>query len=298
MAAGGSAEASSPSTSSHKLPPYFSLAPLNALRENRFVPPAIILAAGRGKRLGALTEREPKCFLTVGPRTLLEHQLDTLAQFGVTPVVVVVGYHREIVAARLNGRALFVENLRHASTNSLYSLWLAREHARQGFVLLNADVLFDPEIVRRVLDSLHPEAFAVERRSHFEAEEMKVELEGERILHFSKSLEPARAHAENLGVLKFSAAGARVLFEKMEELLAAGAEKQFCPYAFDAIAAELPLRAVPVEGLPWIEIDFFEDLRRAREEVWPAIEARRRLPARVEVPHAVGAGNPTLLRCN
>lgn len=271
---------------------------MNALRENHFVPPAIILAAGRGKRLGALTAREPKCFLTVGPRTLLDHQLDALARFQVAPVVVVIGYHGELVAARLDGRALFVENPRHDRTNSLYSLWLAREHARQGFVLLNADVLFDPEILRRVLDSPCPEAFAVERRSHFEAEEMKVELDADRILHFSKSLEAPRAHAENLGVLKFSAAGARVLFDKIEHLLAAGAEKQFCPYAFDAIAAELPLRAVAVEGLPWVEIDFLEDLRRAREEVWPAIEARRQPCARVDVAAAVAAENPTPLRCN
>lgn len=267
-----------------------------ALRQNRSVVPAIILAAGRGKRLGALTEREPKCFLRVGPLTLLEHQLEALRLHGVAPVVVVVGYHREVVEARLNGRARLIENARHAETNSLYSLWLAREHARQGFVLLNADVLFDPEILRRVLDSPHPEALAVERRNRFEAEEMKVELQGDRVLALNKSLPPEQSHAENVGVLKFSAAGAEVLFKRMEELLAAGAEKQFCPFAFDAVAHELPLHAVPVDGLPWIEIDFAEDLARAREEIWPAIEARRRR-AGLDVSGSLPAENPTSIPC-
>jgi choline kinase len=271
---------------------------MNNLRQNRPVPPAIILAAGRGYRLGSLTEREPKCFLPVGPMTLLEHQLEALAGAGMQPVVVVVGYRKELVRERFGGRAILVTNPRHESTNSLYSLWLAREHVRQGFVLLNADVLFDPEILHRVLASPFPEALAVECRSGFNAEEMKVELAGTRIRAMSKQLEAKRAHAENVGVLKFSAQGARVLFDKMENLLAAGAEKEFCPYAFDAIAAERPLHAVPVNGLPWIEIDFLQDLRRAREEIWPAIEARRQGRARVQVSSAIPAANSSSLLCN
>lgn len=271
---------------------------MNNLRDNLGVRTAIILAAGRGRRLGALTEHEPKCFLSVGPQTLLEHQLDALKAHRVERVAVVVGYHAEIIRARLDSKAELVMNARHAATNSLYSLWLAREFARDGFVLLNADVLFDPEILTRLLDCPHPDALAVERRRHFSAEEMKVELEGSRILSLSKSLEPGQAHAENLGVLKFSAEGARVLFDKIEELLAAGADHQFCPYAFSAIAAQHHLEAVPVDGLPWIEIDFVEDLRRAREEVWPAIQARRQQQSRERVSATVSADNPSSLSCN
>lgn len=254
---------------------------------------AIILAAGRGRRLGQATEGKPKCSLRVGPLTLLEHQLEALRAHRVQPVVVVVGYRGETVAAELDGRATCVLNPRHASTNSLYSLWLTREYARQGFVLLNSDVLFDPEILQRVLESPYPAALAVERRRHFGAEEMKVELAGDRIRAMSKNLEPPRAHAENLGVLKFSAAGASVLFRKIEQLLAAGGEKEFCPYAFDAIAEEYPLHAVPIDGLPWIEIDFVEDLVRAREEVWPAILARRRHREASALPGTLSPTNPS-----
>ena len=99
-------------------------------------------------------------------------------------------------------------------------------------------------------------------------------------------------------VLKFSAAGAKVLFDKIEELLPVGGEQQFCPYAFNALAHEFPLHAVPVEDLPWIEIDFLEDLRRAREEIWPAIEARRRQSEPAGVSAAVAASNPSPLPCN
>lgn len=266
------------------------------MRQNHRVLTAIILAAGRGNRLGALTEREPKCLLTVGPRTLLEHQLAALASHGITQVVVVAGHRHQAVKTRLEGRATVVVNERHASTNSLFSLWLARDHARDGFLLLNADVLFDPGILGRVLECPHPEALAVERRAEFTAEEMKVELEGERIRALSKTLPAERAQAENLGVLKFSPEGSRRLFAKIEELLARGGEREFCPYAFHALADELPLYAVPVDGLPWIEIDFLEDLRRAREEVWPAIEARQTQRQALEVA-PVHAANPPPLPC-
>lgn len=257
------------------------------------MPTAIILAAGRGRRLGSLTEQRPKCLLQVGRLSLLEHQLEILRTHEVEPVVVVVGYHGEAVGEQLTGRARCIPNPRHAETNSLYSLWLARDSARQGFLLLNADVLFDPEILRRVLESPYPDALAVERRTHFEPEEMKVELDGDRIRAMSKELEPARAQAENVGVLKFSPQGAQVLFRRMEKLLAAGAEKEFCPYAFDAIAAEYPLHAVPTDGLPWIEIDFAEDLQRAREETWPAILARRGQSTQEVGSPVVPAANPS-----
>jgi choline kinase len=239
------------------------------------MPTAIILAAGRGGRLGSLTAERPKCLLRVGARSMLDHQLEALRLHGLDSVVVVAGYRADAVEAELRGRARLLLNSRHAETNSLYSLWLARDFAAESFVLLNADVLFDPEILERVLRSPHPEALAVERRREFCAEEMKVELAGERILAMSKELPAGRAHAENVGVLRFSAEGARLLFDRIEELLAAGAEKQFCPFAFNAIADERPLHAVPIEGLPWIEIDFTDDLLRAREEILPAILARR-----------------------
>lgn len=248
------------------------------MRQNqRMSTTAIILAAGRGRRLGDATATRPKCLLPVGPHSLLEHQLDALRSHGVEESVVVVGYCAEAVQAQVNGQAGFVVNQRHSVTNSLYSLWLARDHAQQGFLLLNADVLFDPEVLTRVLASPHENALAVERRRQFDPEEMKVTLEGDRIRALSKALPAHQAHAENLGVGKFSAQGARRLFSEMERLLAEGqAEREFCPYAFNAIAQDFPLHAVPVDDLPWIEIDFAQDLLRAREEVWPAILARRR----------------------
>ena len=268
-----------------------------SLRQNTPVQkiPAIILAAGRGRRLGDYTDVRPKCLLQVGGQALICHQLEALRSFGTQEAFVVVGFNAETVRERLGSEVHYILNERHAETNSLYSLWLAREQCREGFVLLNGDVLFDPEILKRLLHSPHPDALAVECRHRFDQEQMKVVLAGDRVTAMSKTLDPAEAHAENLGLVKFSAKGAKVLFTRMEEMLDDGAAQQFAPYAFNAIAADHPLHAVPVDGLPWTEIDFVDDLIHARETVWPAILQRQaRTPAEAPAPgKALAPANPS-----
>lgn len=240
-------------------------------------PCAIILAAGRGRRLGVLTRAQPKCLLQVGARTLLEHQLAALAQVGVERVAVVIGFAGERVRQVGGARLHYIVNERSTLTNSFYSLWLAREVARDGFLLLNADVLFHPDLLLRLLHSPYPDALTVECRDLFGPEEMKVQLEGDRVLALSKQLPAARAHAENVGVIKFSPVGAQVLFVTIEKLLAGGAERELAPFAFDALARHYPLHAVPINGVPWIEIDFAADLSRARREILPALTSHAKL---------------------
>lgn len=259
-------------------------------------PLAIILAAGRGRRLGALTRSQPKCLLRVGPRTLLEHQLAALRQVGVERVAAVIGFAGEKVRAVGGNRLDYILNRRSRSTNSLYSLWLARHPARRGFLLLNADVFFHPEVLVRLLGSPYPDALTVERRARFEAEEMKVELNGDRVLALSKELPAGRSHAENVGIVKFSAAGAEALFSTMEQLLARGAERQLAPFAFNVLARDYPLHAVAINGLPWIEIDFASDLRHARREILPLLAVPPIPAAAVPVGAAASANGRKLRR--
>jgi choline kinase len=102
-------------------------------------------------------------------------------------------------------------------------------------------------------------------------EEMKVRLRGDRIVDIRKDMDPAEADGENLGVLKFSAAGSRLLLQKADELVARGVVNAWAPRAFQELCPAYPLYAVSTQGLPWIEIDFPEDLERARTEIYPRI---------------------------
>jgi L-glutamine-phosphate cytidylyltransferase len=233
----------------------------------------VILAAGRGSRLNGGGDM-PKCLVTVGGETLLSRNVRVLRAAGIDDIVIVVGCAAETVRRTLPG-VTFVENPIFAQTNSLYSLWLAREYLADGFVVMNCDVLVHPQIVGDLLSAKYEDALLLAYRDDDVAygdEEMKVRVRGGRVVDISKTMEPEEADGENLGVVKFGAAGARLLVEELETLVSAGEVKAWVPRAFKAFAGRRPLHAIGTRGLPWTEIDFPEDYRRAVEVVLPAIE--------------------------
>ena len=232
---------------------------------------AVILAAGVGSRLRPLTDGRPKCLLEVAGRTLIDHQLAALGRFGIADVTVVVGYCGDRVRQQVGDRVRYLENPRYEQTNSLYSLWLARAELGPGSLILNSDVLALPALFDRLLQSPAANAILVERGDRFEAEDMKVMLNGPHVVDFGKNLPSDRAHAHNVGVAKFSGEGGPRLIECLERLVATGHENEWAPVAFLEFARHWPLTAVATDGLPWIEIDYAEDLTRARLEIEPAI---------------------------
>jgi choline kinase len=237
---------------------------------------AIILAAGVGSRLRPLTDDRPKCLLEVGGRTIIDHQLDTLNRIGISDVLVVVGYRREQIRRHLGGRARYLDNDRYDHTNSLYSLWLAGNELVDGALILNSDVLALPLLFERLVQSAESGAVLVERGEGFEAEDMKVTLNGAHVVDFGKDLPRERAHAHNVGMAKFSGDGCGRLAECLDRLVASGHENDWAPTAFREFASRWPLLAVDTDGLPWIEIDYAEDLARARLVIEPAIAALER----------------------
>ena len=155
-------------------------------------------------------------------RTLIDHQMAALRRFGITDVIVVVGYCGDQIRRHLGDRVRYVDNERYEHTNSLYSLWLAREELESGALILNSDVLALPLLFDRLLQSPAPDAILVERGDAFEPEDMKVMLNGSQVVDFGKDLPPERAHAHNVGVAKFSGEGASRLVDCLEHLVATG----------------------------------------------------------------------------
>ncbi len=239
---------------------------------------AILLAAGCARRLQHLTADRPKCLLEVGGRALIEHQIDSLRAAGISDIVVVTGYFAEMVESACDERARFVRNPIYDTTNSLYSLHLALAElgpAPGGFVLTNADVLFHPELLLRLVRSPFPDALLYEPNPALGDEEMKVKVENGRVLGLAKTLQRGSYDGENLGVVKFSQLGAQRLRREAERLtITEGQVNAWAPRAFDAMCGEHPIRAISSAGLPWIEIDFPEDLERARNVTWPLIARR------------------------
>lgn len=230
---------------------------------------AIILAAGKGSRLEPVSGESVKCLVELGGMTLIERQLSYLRACGITQIAVVVGFQAERIRRACGPNVEYVENPIFAETNSLYSLWLARHLFGDGFVVMNSDVLFHPQLLSDLLSAKYEDAILVSWRNHtqYGDEEMKVKVRGGQLLDISKTMDPEEADGENVGIVKFGAAGASVVANELEKLVAGGAKKSWAPRAFLEFSRTRPLHAISTRGFPWIEIDFPDDLRRAQDEI-------------------------------
>lgn len=231
---------------------------------------AIILAAGLGSRLGQKAKGRPKALQEVGGKTLIEHQLEALSAEGVGPVVVVVGHAEEQVRDVLGDAVEYVVNPRPKETNSLYSLWLARDHLGGDVLILNSDLFFHPDVLKLLLKQ-DGNALAFDSGSSCGAEQTKVGLNGSRVTDLGKDFPETGARGENLGLIKLDSLGGDALLRRAEAIISQGGEKTWVTEAVRSILADVDVTGVNVAGLPWVEIDFPYDLDVARRKVWPAI---------------------------
>jgi L-glutamine-phosphate cytidylyltransferase len=256
----------------------------------------IILAAGKGSRLNGTAGESPKCLVTAGGLTLVDRQIQALRGAGIDDITVVVGCEADRVRRACGNSVTYVENARYAETNSMYSLWMARPLLYEGFVVLNCDVIFHPALLNDLLTARHENALLLAYREAdqppFGDEEMKVKVRCGCVVDMSKTMDPAEADGENLGIVKFGPEGAAVLVDIMDRLVAAGGLRDWAPRAFAEFARTHPLHAIGTRGYPWIEIDFPEDYQRALRDVLPDIEADAQDFAHPLDRHADGDGGP------
>jgi choline kinase len=129
---------------------------------------AMILAAGMGSRLRPITNSIPKCLVPVNSKPILEHQFEALLLAGIRDVVLVVGHLAELLADKYGSsyRGMnihYLENSLYDRTNNIYSLWLAREHLDSQMLLLEGDLVFEPELLQRLTQTPEPDVAVVER---------------------------------------------------------------------------------------------------------------------------------------
>jgi choline kinase len=232
---------------------------------------AVILAAGVGSRLRPLTDDRPKALVSLGSETLLSRQIRLLVEHGVRRVVVATGYREDAVR-----RALAVAPceviLRHNpcfdSTQNSVSLALCRDAVGRGaFFKLDADVVFQREVLARLDDASAALRVAIDSTRAVDEEAMKVVVgAGNRILTFGKAVAIDASGGESIGIELVPQNAVDPLFDA----LGAAGESQRTDLYYEDVYAELiaagSLLAVAVEvgDLPWTEVDTPRDLERAR----------------------------------
>ncbi|RMH38282.1 MAG: phosphocholine cytidylyltransferase family protein [Nitrospirae bacterium] len=239
---------------------------------------AIILAAGVGKRLQAASGGRPKCLLNIGGRTLLSRHLENLTNLGVTAIALVVGYRREAVqeavaAESRAGTVTYVVNEAY-ERGSICSLWAARNEMTQDVLIMDADVLYHPVILRRLVESPFPSALLVDETVTQTTEECMVVARDGRIKALTKQV-PADCDClgEGVGFLKVARTDVPVLLDAVARCMDSGAWDMEYEDALKEFFEHVAVGYERVGGLPWMEIDFPEDVIRAEQEILPAISA-------------------------
>ena len=235
---------------------------------------AIILAAGTASRLRPLTAHTPKCLLEIGHRTLLERSVDALIESGVHDYVIVTGYLHEQIERFMQktyGNAInvkYIHNAIYDSTNNIYSLWLARPEAEgQEILLLDSDLLYDTQIVKKVLAEDAPNVLTLIRHELGE-EEMKVVTNTDgNIKEISKTCSVNDACGESLGIEKMGSSYTAALYRELDGMMnREHLENKFYELAFERLITQgHTFKVLDVTEHYSCELDTVEDFMAAKE---------------------------------
>lgn len=240
---------------------------------------AVVLAAGVGRRLGVAHDG-PKMLLAFDGRSLLDRRLAALAACGVEEVSVTVGHEAdrlraEVARLRPPMDVRFVENARYRE-GSLVSLAVQREALTAGrpVLVMDGDVLHDARMVARLWEGGAENTVLMDPELEPGDEPVKVCLRGGRIVDFRKRPDDGgERHGESVGFFRLSPQTAAELSARCDEKLASGgAELEYEEALRDLMLAD-PGRwgVADVGDLPWTEIDFEEDVAKARDHVLPQL---------------------------
>ena len=228
---------------------------------------AVIVAAGEAKRLRPLTNDTPKCFLPINDKPLIEYSLRTLKQSGIHQIGFVVGYLKEKFPEMLGSQYTYIFNPFYALTNDMASLWFAKYFIGDSdFIYSHSDLLYHPDILAMTIQSDAEITLAVEK-TDCDKEMMKVKEDGGYLVESSKDVPLSEAYGEWTGIAKFTNTGWEKYLVEVEQLLAEGDFNAYDTKAMNRLAKkEKIIKIVGFQNLPFIEIDFIEDLQKSRNE--------------------------------
>ena len=234
---------------------------------------AIILAAGIGSRISPLTDNCPKSLLKIYDKTILEMMISHIQDCHINDIVFVTGYLEEQIKEYVNInfpdlKAYFVTNEKYAETNTGFSLLLAKDFVENSdFIKFDADVVFDKEILKKLIEYPYENALCIDKNIHLDAEEIKVIIDDKnKILKASKTVDSQKAIGESIGIEKIGKNTAKLLFQELEEVMKDKKNHQeYYEVAYERLIEKgESFHALDITGLVWVEIDTKEDFELAK----------------------------------
>ena len=223
---------------------------------------ALILAAGRGTRMGGIDR--PKCLLDLGGISILKYQIECLKNAGINKIFIVTGYNSEQIHSHLNDDFNFLHNVDFATTNNLYSVWTARNSLNDDFICIYGDLLFDQRILDYCINDVNDICLVVEK--NVREETMKVKIENNTIIKLNKNIPENDADGNFIGMAKFRKSIIPLFFNKISRLVE---NNNFDSYYTEAIELMIKdnkkINYVETNNFSWMDIDEQNEFQAAKK---------------------------------
>ncbi|WP_035155785.1 NTP transferase domain-containing protein [Cohnella thermotolerans] len=226
---------------------------------------AILMAAGRGTRISRHIDGNCKCTLDIGGTTLIRHTVQMLLKHGIE-VHIVVGYQKERIKDDLQGLPVhFYENMFYSVTNSLSSLWFARDQLCGGSIILgNADVFWEENLLPILLED-ERDCVMLCDSSRVEQGDYLFRVENGAVLEYGKGLDKNKANCEYVGLAKIQGPFIQECKAELVHMIEAQRHNAWWEQILYNMIPGRSIWTSDIAGRFWAEIDFIEDYRRILE---------------------------------
>ena len=232
---------------------------------------ALLLAAGTGSRLAPLTDNVPKCLVSVNEKSILERLVHSLQAHNFNRLVVVVGHQadciRDFLGTRAGGMEItYITSHLYETTNNIYSLWLARKVINEPFLLIESDLVFDPEMLE---DMLLPDRIAISKLQPWMNGTTVTINNSQKVEAFygDESHKHDNNQYKTVNIYSLSTTTWQLMQEKLDLHISNNMVNGYYETVFSDMVNEGCLSFTPVffEKSRWYEIDTIADLRAAEK---------------------------------
>jgi choline kinase len=220
------------------------------------------MAAGISSRLEDINGNRPKCLIEMDGISLISRSVNLLASRGITDISVITGYKRELVRQELQSRVNYLHNPYFEVTNSIASLWLAKDLLHDDVILMNADLYYEPSVLDTAL-AQRGNAVMLSDSTRIDDADFRFGVLGNRILKTGNQLSNLETDCEYVGIVRIDQKFVNRFRKRLEMMIKSGDFKNWWEgvlYAF--IEDGVAITHKDVEGAFWSEVDHLGDYNR------------------------------------
>ncbi len=239
---------------------------------------AILLAAGKGTRISRMIQDVPKSTLPINGEPLIRITVDRLKRYGMD-VIVCVGYQQEVVKQALEGYDVtYYFNPFYDVTNSIASLWFAKEELEGECLIMNADVSFSDTILNMLLDDKRDAVLLVDRTRRATGDYFFATTDNGCVSQYGKDLPLSLRSCEYVGIGKVSEVFISTFKDRLETMINNFEHDKWWENVLYSFTGDKdhPINTKDVEGHFWSEIDYFDDYERILNHVKQKEERKMR----------------------